>query len=279
MKTKIVLLARDCDSTTIVYNYLSKHVGFEAIIFEKAFSKRKHLSKRINRLGFWHAIGQAAFMVIINPLLKLFSGKRKKEIIQKYQLDLKTISPTSYKIVNSLNSEESRNLLKRINPDLIIVNGTRIISKKTLECVIAPFINIHVGITPLFRGVHGGYWAVATGRKEFFGVTIHYVDPGVDTGGIIEQIFLTPSPKDNFYTFPYLKYAETLPVLMKVIDSFSSGIKVESRLPVTNESALWHHPTIFQYLRNIRRTFTIIFIVMIPEIYSTLFCTNLCQGF
>ena len=245
MKTKIILLARDCDSTSILYNYLNKHIGFEAIIFEKTFSKRKHLLKRIKRLGFWHAMGQAAFMIIVFPLLKIFSRKRKNEIIQKYQLDLKTIPASSYKVVSSLSSVESRNLLKELNPDLIIVNGTRIISKKTLECVSAPFINIHVGITPLFRGVHGGYWALATGRKELFGVTIHYVDPGIDTGGIIEQIFLTPSPKDNYYTFPYLKYAETLPVLQKVIDSFSSGIKVETKLPVTNESALWHHPYYF----------------------------------
>lgn len=278
MKIKIVLLARDCDSTTIVYNYLNKHIDFEAVIFEKAYSKRKHLSNRIKRLGLWHAMGQAAFMIIIKPVLKIFSRKRKNEIVQTYQLDLKNIPASSYKVVNSLSSEESRNLLKELNPDLIIVNGTRIISKKTLECVPAPFINIHVGITPLFRGVHGGYWALATGRKELFGVTIHYVDPGVDTGGIIEQIYLTPSPKDNFYTFPYLKYAETLPVLKKVIDSFISGKKVETREPLTNESALWHHPTIFQYLRNIRRTFTIIFTLMIPEIYSTLFCVNLCQG-
>lgn len=271
MKTKIVLLARECDSTSIVYNYLSKHIGFEAIIFEKAFSKRKHLLKRIKRLGFWHAMGQAAFMIIVIPLLKIFSRKRKNEIIQKYRLDLNPVPATAYKVVNSLNSDESRSLLKELNPDLVIVNGTRIISKKTLECVTAPFINIHVGITPLFRGVHGGYWAIATGRKELAGVTIHYVDPGVDTGGIIEQIFLTPSIKDNFYTFPYLEYAETLPVLKKVIDSFSSGLKPETRLPVTNESALWHHPTIFQYLRNIRRTFTIIFLVIISYNYSTLF--------
>lgn len=271
MKTKIVLLARACDSTSILYNYLIQHFELKAVIIEKAPSKWKHLTNRIKRLGFWYAMGQAAFMVIVNPLLKLGSKKRKREIIDKFQLDLKPIPEHLFKDISSLNTESARDLLKELNPDLIIVNGTRIISKKTLACVTAPFINIHVGITPLFRGVHGGYWAMATGRKELFGVTIHYVDPGVDTGGIIEQIFLTPEKRDNFYTYPYLEYAETLPVLNKIIEAFLSGTIPQTRLPVTEESSLWYHPTLFQYLRNIKRTFAIIFIAGITEIYSELF--------
>ncbi len=271
MKAKIILIARNCDSTFIVYNYLKQYFDFEAIIIENAPSKWKHLKNRIKRLGFWHAIGQAAFMLSINPLLKLVSKKRKSEIIKKYQLDLQPIPATVYKEVVSINNEESRDLLKKINPDLIIVNGTRIIYKKTLECVSSAFINIHVGITPLFRGVHGGYWAMATGRKELFGVTIHYVDPGIDTGGIIEQVFLTPEKNDNFYTYPFLEYAETLPVLKKVIESFQSGKNPDIKLPVTNESALWYHPTFFQYLRNIRRTLTIIFVIIMPLMKAGLF--------
>jgi folate-dependent phosphoribosylglycinamide formyltransferase PurN len=271
MKTKIVLLARACDSTSIVYNYLSQHFELKAVIIEKAHTKKKHLLNRIKRLGFWYAMGQAAFMIFVNPQLKLFSKKRKKEIVEKFKLDLNPIPAHLFREVKSLNTESSRQLLKELDADLIIVNGTRIISKKTLECISAPFINIHVGITPLFRGVHGGYWAIAVGRKELFGVTIDYVDPGVDTGGIIEQIFLTPEKKDNFYTYPYLKYAATLPVLKKVIEDFVSGNKPQTKLPVTNESSLWYHPTLFQYLRNIKRTFTIIFITVLSAFNSILF--------
>ena len=255
MGIKIVLLARNCDSTTIMYNYLIQHIDLDAVIIEKPLSKTKHLSKRIKRLGFWYAMGQAAFMIFAYPLLKLTSKKRIQEIIEKYHLDLRGIPINNYQEVKSLNNENSRKILKELDPDLIIVNGTGIISKKTLECVAAPFINIHVGITPLFRGVHGGYWAVASNRKDLFGVTIHYVDPGVDTGGIIEQVFITPSPKDNFYTYPYIEYAEVLPALKKVVESFNAGIKPECKAPVTNESKLRVHPTLFQYLKNMKRTF------------------------
>ena len=278
-KTKIVLVARNCDSSAIVYNYLHQSISFEAVIVEKTFSKKKQLEKRIKRLGFWRAAGQAAFMLMIYPLLKIFSQKRKKEIIDNYQLDVGPLPAEIFREVNSLNSEESRKLLQTINPDLVIVNGTRIISKKTLECITAPFINIHVGITPLFRGVHGGYWAMASGKKDLFGVTIHYVDAGVDTGGIIEQVLVNPLSKDNFYTYPYLKYGATMPVLKKIVEKFMSGEKPPIKNSLVKESALWYHPTIFQWLKNIKRTFLFLFISVSADFFSDLFCKNLCPAF
>ncbi len=253
-KFKLVLLARNCDSSCMVYNYLKQFTDFEAVIIEKTISKRKQFMKRVRMLGFFRAAGQVVFMGLINPVLHFFSRKRLKEIREKYSLDLTPLPEENCFFVKSLNSDDARNLLKTIQPDLLIVNGTRIISKKTLESVPAPFINFHVGITPLFRGVQGGYWAIATGRPDMFGVTLHYVDPGVDTGGIIEQIFTVPEKKDNFYTYPYLEYGIALPALRGIVEQFAAGKKPEVKAPVTEESALWFHPTIFQWIKNLGRT-------------------------
>jgi folate-dependent phosphoribosylglycinamide formyltransferase PurN len=252
---KIVLLARDCDSSLIVYNYLSRFFIIDTIILENRISKRKQFLRRVKLIGFWRAVTQVAFMLFVFPLLKFTSQKRKKEILEKHGIILAAFPADKVKHVASLSSEQARDLLKDLKPDLLLVNGTRIISKKTLESVPAPFVNIHTGITPAYRGVHGGYWAIATGKKEFFGTTIHYVDPGVDTGGIIQQVFTQPVKADNFYTYPYLQYATVLPVLKDVVQSFVDGSKPEVKSPVTKESSLWFHPTIFQWLANMGRTF------------------------
>ena len=53
-----------------------------------------------------------------------------------------------------------------------MINGTRIISKATLGCVPAVFINTHVGITPTYRGVHGGYWSLVEGERARCGVIL-----------------------------------------------------------------------------------------------------------
>ena len=41
MKQKIIILARDCDSTNIVYNYLKKYFEIDAIVFEKPIPRKK----------------------------------------------------------------------------------------------------------------------------------------------------------------------------------------------------------------------------------------------
>jgi folate-dependent phosphoribosylglycinamide formyltransferase PurN len=254
MKPKIIILARDCDSTNVVYNYLKKYFDIDTVVFEKPIPRKKQFLNRAKRLGYINAMSQVIFFLCIAPIIKRFSQKRKSEIFKQYNLDETGPPEHLIKKIRYANTEEGRSLLRELKPDLIIVNGTRIISKKTLESVPATFINIHTGITPAFRGVHGGYWAVATGKKELFGTTIHYVDTGVDTGGIIEQVFVDPPGKNNFYTYPYLQYATVLPALKQVIQSFIDGNKPPTKPPVTNDSELWFHPTIFQWLRNLKRT-------------------------
>jgi folate-dependent phosphoribosylglycinamide formyltransferase PurN len=255
MKPRIIILARDCDSTNVVYNYLKKYFEIDAVVFEKPIPRKKQFLNRARRLGYMSAMSQVIFFLCIAPVIKMFSQKRKKEIFKQYELDEAMPSEHLIKRIRYVNTDEGRSALNQLKPDLIIVNGTRIISKKTLESVPSTFINIHTGITPAFRGVHGGYWAVAKNKKDLFGTTVHYVDAGVDTGGIIEQVFIDPPKKDNFYTYPYLQYAAVLPVLKQVIQSFIDGNKPQTKIPVTTDSELWFHPTIFQWLGNLRRTF------------------------
>lgn len=263
---KIVLLTRDCDSTTIVYNYLSQHFQIDTVVFEKTISKSEQFRRRVKFIGFWGAVGQVIFMLTAFPFLKLTSQEKRKRILTQYDLDLTDIPAEKIKRIDKLSSTKGRELLQELQPDLLIVNGTRILSKKTLESVSAPFVNIHTGITPAYRGVHGGYWAVARGQKNLFGTTIHYVDPGVDTGGIIEQVFAEPGEQNNFYTYPYVQYATVLPVLKQVVQSFCDGQRPTPKAAVANESALWFHPTIFQWLGNLKRTFIFIGIIFYTTI-------------
>ncbi|NJO24765.1 MAG: formyl transferase [Bacteroidia bacterium] len=184
----------------------------------------------------------------------IFGLKEKRKIIRLYNLNLEKIPEGIVRRVSSVNSDECRRLLRTIDPDIVLVNGTRIISKETLTSCKASFINIHDGITPVFRGVHGGYWAIARQRPELFGTTIHYVDKGIDTGEILDQVFIKPLPNDNFVTYPYLQHAEALPVLEKMLKQLLNGNNIDTKQPVTKESSLCHHPTLFEWLRFLKYT-------------------------
>ena len=110
----------------------------------------------------------------------------------------------------------------------------------------APFINTHAGITPKYRGTHGGYWALYNSDPGRCGVTVHLVDAGIDTGDIVDQAPIKPIREDSFVTYPYLQLAAALPLLVKAVQGALAGA-LPSRL-ATGESAVWYHPGLLQYL-------------------------------
>jgi phosphoribosylglycinamide formyltransferase-1 len=57
-------------------------------------------------------------------------------------------------------------------------------------------INIHPSLLPEFKGAHAVRDALQAGASKT-GVTIHYVDEGVDTGEIIVQSEVAIEPKDT----------------------------------------------------------------------------------
>jgi len=243
---RIILLAGKWDTTPIVYNFLKEHFNLLKTIIEEPVPKKTFLQKRIKKFGWIRVSGQILFQLLIAKPLKKRSGKRIAEIIEKYHLSSSPIPSNEIINVSSVNSEACLQQLQQVRPNLVIVHGTRIISKKILTAVDAPFVNIHAGITPRYRGSHGAYWALANDDIKNCGVTVHFVDAGIDTGNILEQGTIPLTSKDNFATYPYLQLAEGLILLKKIVE----GKKSEERIMIQNngDSALWYHPTLWSYL-------------------------------
>lgn len=247
MNKKIIMLTGGGESTTLIYNGLKDNFYISNVIVEENVSRKKLLKGRIKRMGYLKVFGQVLFRLCIPKILEWSSKKRIKEIKENYALDNSPIPPSLIKKVSSVNSKKCIEFLKQEKPDLIIVNGTRIISKKVLKSVDATLLNTHAGITPKYRGVHGGYWAMASQDIENCGVTVHYIDSGIDTGGVLFQQNISPISKDNFVTYVYLQLGEGLKIMNKAISNFMNN-KLEEKEPQTKESKLWYHPTIWFYL-------------------------------
>ena len=180
---KILILAQECDATSMVYNAFKDEFEQVDLILEQKVDRKTFFKRRIKNLGWKKVLGQITFKILLEPFIKLQGKRRIKNIIQDYHLNPnKDYQMNHLYRVNSVNSDECRALLLKLKPDVVIVNGTRIISEKTLETTTAPFINMHTGITPKYRGVHGAYWALTQNDRQNCGVTIHRVDTGIDTG-------------------------------------------------------------------------------------------------
>jgi methionyl-tRNA formyltransferase len=243
---KIILLVSDCDSSKWLYNAIKKEVNISGVILETPISKNLLFQNRVKKIGFFKVFGQSLFSLLVVPILKVTSKSRKLELIKEFSLDNTEFSGNDIFKVSSINDEECKKILENIQPDIILVNGTRIIGKKILGCTNAIFVNMHVGITPFYRGSHGGYWAIKNKDLPNFGTTLHIVDLGIDTGGILKQVFAIPSRKDNFTTYPILQTGIGIASLIEIMPNLISGdyvIKV-----VDAKGKLHYQPTIWEYL-------------------------------
>jgi len=245
---KILLLGAHSFSTRVMYNFLQKEFGLDQVILEKKENIWFFIKRRVRRLGWRTVLGQLIFQGLMIKYLIAISKERKQEIIAEHGLDESKIPQEKVFYVNSVNDPTTIQIIKSIAPDVIVINGTRILSKKFLEEMECPVINTHAGITPKYRGVHGAYWALVHGDKSNCGVTVHMVDKGIDTGDIFAQQIIHPLPKDNFATYTILQLAAGTRLMKKAIVKGLMGDITTTK--ASGESKLYYHPTIWDYYKN-----------------------------
>jgi folate-dependent phosphoribosylglycinamide formyltransferase PurN len=243
--TEVVLLTTGNAFGRITARRLAAAFPGLAIVVERPVSRRALLRGRVRRLGLVHVAGQMAFMLFARVLHYLSRG-RIAEIERRHDMAPRWPESCERIDVPSVNSSECVAAIKRLDPRVVLLLGTRIVDRHTLAAITPPLINYHAGITPKYRGIHGGYWAKAEGDLANFGVTVHMVDPGIDTGAVLHQARFTPDARDNYATFPYLQLAAVLPLMEQAArDAIAGKLAPQT---VNLPSRLWSHPTIWSYL-------------------------------
>jgi folate-dependent phosphoribosylglycinamide formyltransferase PurN len=244
---RVVLLAGPGESTDIMMNFLTERVPDLVVIAEEPPSRLQMARRRARRVGWLAALGQVLFVAFLQPALRRQGGVRRQAILDAASVDDRPREPDHR--VPSVNDGRVVALLSSLAPTLVIVNGTRIIASRVLEAAGCPVVNVHAGITPRYRGVHGGYWALAEGHPEWVGTTVHLVDPGIDTGGILAQTVFEVTAEDSFSTYPTLHLVHGLPLLASQVNKALTGSALEAGQPsIAAGSSLYYHPTLWGYL-------------------------------
>ena len=100
--------------------------------------------------------------------------------------------------VKNFNDPECEQILKKIKPELIVLGGATILKENIINIPPKGIINAHPGLLPGYRGNHVIPWAIY--NNDPVGVTVHYINKGVDTGDIIARGELPIAPLDNLTT-------------------------------------------------------------------------------
>jgi folate-dependent phosphoribosylglycinamide formyltransferase PurN len=245
----LVMLAGHGEASRVLYHALARELPIARVILEGGVPRAQIFRRRARRLGLRAAASQAAFAGLAVPLLRLEARARLRELRAR----LGAARPLPAELVQhvpSANGPECVAALRALAPAVVVVSGTRILSEEVLRSVPATFLNLHAGITPRYRGTHGAYWAYAEGRPASAGVTVHVVDAGIDTGGIVAQARVERGPRDNFVTLPLLQYEAGVPLLIAAVrEALAGRVRTVPSLDAST-SALHHHPGLLEYVRN-----------------------------
>lgn len=87
-----------------------------------------------------------------------------------------------------INLPEHAEAIIASEPDLLISYGCSIIREPLLSAFHRRFINVHLGLSPYYRGGGTNFWPLVNGEPEYVGATFMHIDAGVDTGDVIHQI-------------------------------------------------------------------------------------------
>lgn len=226
---------------------IAKHAPVSLVIYENQGSQRylKLLGRRIKKLGLAKVFSQILFVLVHRFLLLPLSQKKIEMLVGKESLRVPDIQSME---VDDINSPEVLKILLGQNPKAVVVAGTGILQKQLLSEYPCPFLNIHTGITPKYRGVFGGFWALYQKDFENIGVTVHLIDEGVDTGNILYQEKIELNPRfDTFDIIALKQYIQGTELMIRAIhDVISENIRP---LKKEGESRQWYHPTIGEYVR------------------------------
>lgn len=88
--------------------------------------------------------------------------------------------------VTSLNAEDCRALLRTLDLDLAVLDGTNILKPETFNIPRLGSINLHCGTLPRYRGAPPAFWELMAGEREV-GVTVHQVSAEIDAGAIFAE--------------------------------------------------------------------------------------------
>jgi folate-dependent phosphoribosylglycinamide formyltransferase PurN len=87
-----------------------------------------------------------------------------------------------------INHQEIFEEASALDPDILVAFGCPIIKEPLLSAYDGRFVNVHLGLSPYYRGGGTNFWALVNGEPEFVGATFMHIDAGVDTGETIHQV-------------------------------------------------------------------------------------------
>ncbi len=215
-----------------------------------AGEKSKTFAQRLEAQRiFWNLLEPRGYLVALGLKLRAaLLGSR----------DPRSVAGLAYKMgipvyrVGNPNDAAFHQLLRTVAPDAVLNQSELLLKGEVLSIPRLGFINRHASLLPRFRGRLAGFWSHAAEPPEY-GVTIHRVDVGLDTGDLLVQEKMSGiDPKGSYLRIMEELMAPAADILWQAVDLMAVEAFTPTPQP-SSDSPGGRFPTLEQ-VRTYRRT-------------------------
>ncbi len=189
---RIVLLTRGTSHAARILEGLSEHgIRADAILLERPVGRQ--LMRRVRDVVRRRGLRAMIRALVSRAAARVHPGRQPWLTADFYALRTSRLVR-----VPSLAGPAAVAALEELQPDLLVLAGAPVLPAAVLDTAARGTLNAHPGLLPRYRGVDVVPHAVLNGDPV--GATVHFVDPGIDTGAIVGRVEVQAAPGDTLAT-------------------------------------------------------------------------------
>ena len=219
----IIMITNDSGEARYLTRYFHKYLDILCCIVEKKYkSKKSELLRKIigDSVYFRFKYRARTFREYKVNSLERKMKRERSQLLKEMQRGL-PLPPR--RNVRNINDSETAALLSSIQPDINIVVGCSILSKKTYSYAGICTLNCHMSLLPHYRGVLSEFWQSANMDFRYLGVTIHKLEQKVDEGPILFQKRTECSGKEHYIKLRTLNLMTAVELVKENCESIKNG--------------------------------------------------------
>ena len=198
---RIVLITGDDLEHRYMANKLASEIQLAAIVVDHG--KKERFQDRIKRLWRRYTIPGLLSRIILAGLRSAWGdrGARERALTMRFGREACSAfnDASLVRNVKGINTQEGQQLVRSLEPDVLLVFGTGIVGNKILSLARRIALNLHTGISPYYRGCDCSFWPVHNEELSMLGATVHECTKDVDGGKIFGTVHAKPEPGDSLF--------------------------------------------------------------------------------
>lgn len=170
--------------------------------------------------------------VIVQKKKKYYEiQKRNSYVVRKHFKVIKITEEKWFKInlnksnelVDDINDLIFLDKIKKENYDAVCLFGTVVLNDTWLKIFPDKIINLHLGLSPFYRGSATLFWPFVNKELEYLGTTIHLANKKVDGGKILHRVLPNFIPYENYYDITTRLIKDSINIFPEIVLSYLKG--------------------------------------------------------